>query len=65
VLLSVTALKNDNQQIIGFFGIAKDITQRKQAEVKLKHINEELLRATKLKDEFLTRMRGRSWSLRP
>ena len=36
VLLSVTALKNDNQQIIGFLGIAKDITYRKQAEEALR-----------------------------
>ena len=36
VLLSVTALKDDNQQIIGFLGIAKDITERKQAEEALR-----------------------------
>ena len=32
VLLSATALKNDNQEIIGFLGIAQDISDRKQAE---------------------------------
>ncbi len=36
VLISVTALKNDNQQIIGFLGIAKDISDRKQAEEALR-----------------------------
>ena len=33
VLLSVTALKDVNQQIIGFLGIAQDISDRKQAEL--------------------------------
>jgi PAS domain S-box-containing protein len=37
-------------------GINFDISDRKQAEIQLKHINEELLRATKLKDEFLANM---------
>ena len=36
VLLSATALKDDNQEIIGFLGIAKDITERKQAEEALR-----------------------------
>ena len=35
VLISVTALKNDNQQIIGFLGIAKDISDRKRIEAAL------------------------------
>jgi PAS domain S-box-containing protein len=33
VLLSATALKDINQQIIGFLGIAQDISDRKQAEL--------------------------------
>ena len=37
-------------------GINFDISDRKQAEAQLKQINEELLRATKLKDEFLANM---------
>ena len=36
VLLSTTALKDVNQQIIGFLGIAQDISDRKQAEQQLK-----------------------------
>ena len=36
VLLSITALKDDNQQVIGFLGIAKDISTRKQAEEALR-----------------------------
>ncbi|MGL4379074.1 MAG: PAS domain S-box protein, partial [Microcoleaceae cyanobacterium] len=34
-LLSISALKDINQQIIGFVGIAKDITSRKQLEARL------------------------------
>ena len=36
VLLSITALKDDYQEIIGFLGIAQDISDRKQAEQQLK-----------------------------
>lgn len=36
--------------------IIRDITNRKQAESQLKQTNEELLRATRLKDEFLANM---------
>lgn len=32
VLLHVTALRNDSQEIIGFLGIASDISERKKAE---------------------------------
>jgi PAS domain S-box-containing protein len=37
-------------------GINFDISDRKQAEAKLQHTNQELIRATKLKDEFLANM---------
>ncbi|MEL7034256.1 MAG: PAS domain S-box protein [Cyanobacteria bacterium J06592_8] len=37
-------------------GINYDITQHKQAEAQLKQTNEELARATRLKDEFLANM---------
>ncbi len=40
VLLSVTALKDINQQIIGFLGIAQDISDRKQAEEALRESEE-------------------------
>ncbi|MDY7022971.1 MAG: ATP-binding protein, partial [Cyanobacteriota bacterium] len=36
--------------------LARDITERKQAEAQLKQTNEELARATRLKDEFLANM---------
>lgn len=49
--------------LIGYRGISRDITQRKQAEAKLHQMNEdlartnaELARATRLKDEFLANM---------
>jgi len=42
VLLSVTALKDINQEVIGFLGIAKDISERKRAEVKLKQVSDRL-----------------------
>ncbi|MBD2149829.1 PAS domain S-box protein [Pseudanabaena sp. FACHB-1277] len=35
VLLSITALKDDHQEIIGFLGIAQDISDRKQAEQEI------------------------------
>ncbi|MBE9032069.1 PAS domain S-box protein [filamentous cyanobacterium LEGE 11480] len=36
--------------------IARDISQRKQAEIQLQQTNEQLARATQLKDEFLANM---------
>ncbi|MBD2292917.1 PAS domain S-box protein [Anabaena sphaerica FACHB-251] len=42
VLLSVTTLYDDKQQIIGFVGIAKDITAKKQADEKLRRTIKEL-----------------------
>ena len=37
-------------------GVVTDISDRKQAEIQLKLANQELLRATRLKDEFLANM---------
>jgi PAS domain S-box-containing protein len=42
VLLSVTTLKDVNQQIIGFLGIAQDISDRKQAELERQQLLQEL-----------------------
>jgi len=42
VSLSITALKDVNQQIIGFLGIAKDISDRKRAEAELQKVSERL-----------------------
>jgi PAS domain S-box-containing protein len=56
-------IEDENGNLIGFQGIVRDITDRKQAEAKLQAINEQLLisnaelaRATRLKDEFLANM---------
>ena len=43
-------------EVIGILGTYQDITKRKQAEEELQHTNQELLRATRLKDEFLANM---------
>ncbi|MEE3718826.1 ATP-binding protein [Tumidithrix elongata RA019] len=40
----------------GYIGTLTDISDRKQAETQLLQANEELLRATRLKDEFLANM---------
>jgi len=56
-------LTNSTGEVIGILGSYEDITDRKQAEEKLQHTNEqlananaELARATRLKDEFLANM---------
>ncbi|MBD2449893.1 response regulator [Nostoc sp. FACHB-152] len=59
----VLAETDANGMVIGYIGTMMDITERKQAEAKVKHTNEaltkantELARATRLKDEFLANM---------
>jgi PAS domain S-box-containing protein len=42
VLLSVTALRDGDNQIEGFLGIASDITERKQGELALRQSNDKL-----------------------
>jgi len=50
-------LKRDaNGNPLSVTGINFDISDRKQAEAQLQKINDELLRATRLKDEFLANM---------
>ena len=43
-------------QVYRIAGIAEDITNRKQAEAQLQQTNAELVRVTRLKDEFLATM---------
>ncbi|MGD9223525.1 MAG: response regulator, partial [Desulfobacteraceae bacterium] len=42
VLLSVTALRDSRGNINGFLGMATDITERKQADAKIRQLNQEL-----------------------
>ncbi len=49
-------LRNLQGEIIGVLGTYQDISDRKQSEAKLQLVNEELMRATRLKDEFLANM---------
>ncbi len=48
--------RDDRGQIKLTVGTAEDISDRKQVEAKLRQSNEELVRATRLKDEFLANM---------
>jgi PAS domain S-box-containing protein len=48
VLLSVAALRNSQRDIIGFLGIANDITGRKQAEDALRESRQELNEAQRI-----------------
>ncbi|MGD1857054.1 MAG: PAS domain S-box protein [Leptolyngbyaceae cyanobacterium] len=56
VSATISPLRNDKGKIVGASKIVRDITKRKQAEMQLRLTNEELLRATQLKDEFLANM---------
>ena len=70
VILTVTALRNPDGKAIGYLGVAKDITQRKESEValaraaseleqknrELAQARDEALDAAKLKSEFLATM---------
>ena len=49
-------LRDAEGKVIGVMGTSQDISDRKQSETQLKLANQELLRATKLKDEFLANM---------
>ena len=50
------AIRNEQGQVYRVAGIAEDISDRKHAEAQLQQTNEQLLRATRLKDEFLASM---------
>ncbi|MGI0481835.1 PAS domain S-box protein [Geminocystis sp. CENA526] len=47
---------NDQGEVIAFLGFAYDITERKLAELKQQQLNQELIKANRLKDEFLAMM---------
>ncbi len=56
VSVNNTSIVNSEGLSVGIQGILTDISDRKETEIKLQRINEELLKATKLKDEFLANM---------
>jgi len=49
-------LRDWSGEVVGLVGMFQDITERKQAELTLQRTNEELARATRMKDEFLANM---------
>ncbi len=53
--VSASVERHENGTIL-WNGVVFDISQRKLTELALQHTNEELLRATQLKDEFLATM---------
>lgn len=56
VSLSITALKDDGGNFIGFLAVATDITERKQVHNELERAKEEAELAAKTKSEFLANM---------
>ena len=42
VILSITALRDENNEVAGFVGLSQDLTERKQAEIRLHRLNREL-----------------------
>ncbi len=53
ISLTISPIKTDDGKIIGASKIARDITGRKSIERKLKQANEEMLAASRAKDDFL------------
>ena len=56
VLLSVTALRDDQERITGFLGIGSDITERKRAEEAVLRARDEAEDASRAKSQFLANM---------
>lgn len=56
VRLSVTALRNAEGELVGFVGIAQDITEEKRIRVQLLQANDQALAAARVKSEFLANM---------
>ncbi len=56
VLLTVTALRQENGTLTGFLAMGKDITRRKEAEAELALARDEALRTAQLKADFLATM---------
>nr|WP_242018525.1 response regulator [Pseudanabaena sp. FACHB-1998] len=56
ISLRLSVVRDQEGNIISLMGCSNDISDRKEAETKLHRTNEELIRATRLKDEFLANM---------
>jgi PAS domain S-box-containing protein len=56
VLLSVTPVRDERGVILGFMGIASDITERKRAETQLQQARTAAESASRAKGEFLANM---------
>jgi signal transduction histidine kinase len=56
VRVNITPIFNSEGVLIGSQGVLTDITDRKRYEQQLEQTNAELIRATRLKDEFLATM---------
>lgn len=56
VLLTITALRQENGTLTGFLAMGKDITRRKEAEAALAQARDEALRIAQLKTDFLATM---------
>ncbi len=55
-LLSVTALRDQGNHIIGFLGVIADITDRKRAEEAIRRARDEAEEASRTKSQFLANM---------
>lgn len=56
VLLSVTGLFDENRALLGFVGLAIDLSEQKRHEAELEAAREEAERATRAKSDFLANM---------
>lgn len=54
-LTSISALRNENNQVTGYVSVIRDISQRKQAETLLRQFNQELSAKVKEKTEAISR----------
>ncbi|MBE9029332.1 response regulator [filamentous cyanobacterium LEGE 11480] len=51
-----TAIRDQDGAVTGMLGVCFNVTQLKRAEAQLEHSNQELKRASQIKDEFLATM---------
>ena len=56
VSLAVTAIRSSDGRILGYLGVAQDITELKQAERVLAQARDQAIEASRLKSEFLANM---------